>query len=143
LSREDSHVVGMLGSGGMARTYLEAISLVRNIELCKVFSPNPMHREAFAHEMSEHLGLEIRAVDTAREAASGCDIFATCTDSIKPVYDLDWLEKGMHVTNLNQHDTPPGIVTKADVVVRQGVAALNLPEGERFQSMRGGTMGAF
>jgi alanine dehydrogenase len=143
LSRDDSHVVGMLGSGGMARTYLEAISLVRNIGLCKVFSPNPEHREAFADEMSKHLGLEVRAVDTARAAMSGSDIFATCTDSIKPVYDLDWIEKGMHVTNLNQHDTPPGIVKRADVVVRQGVAALNLPEGERFQSMRGGTMGAF
>jgi alanine dehydrogenase len=27
LSREDSHVVGMLGSGGMARTFLEAFTL--------------------------------------------------------------------------------------------------------------------
>src|SRR6266571_1312415 len=31
LSREDSHVVGMIGSGGMARTYLDAICCVRQI----------------------------------------------------------------------------------------------------------------
>jgi ornithine cyclodeaminase/alanine dehydrogenase-like protein (mu-crystallin family) len=48
LSRQDSHVVGMLGSGGMARTYLEAFKCVRDIAMCKVFSPTAAHRELFA-----------------------------------------------------------------------------------------------
>ena len=41
LSREDTHVVGMLGSGGMARTFLEAFKCVRDMRLCKVYSPTP------------------------------------------------------------------------------------------------------
>src|SRR4030081_1220058 len=52
LSREDSHVVGMLGSGGMARCFLEAFACVRDIRVCKVYSPTPAHREAFAQEMT-------------------------------------------------------------------------------------------
>src|SRR6185437_2310738 len=40
LSRKDSHVVGMIGSGGMARTYLDAFCQVRDIRNVKVFSPN-------------------------------------------------------------------------------------------------------
>ena len=36
----------MLGSGGMARTFLEAFKCVRDIRLCKVYSPNAEHRES-------------------------------------------------------------------------------------------------
>src|SRR5215472_4136329 len=89
LSREDSHVVGMLGSGGMARTFLEAFTCVRDIHLCKVYSPNGIRREAYAEEMSKLLGIEVRAVMSAREAVKGVDILSSCTDSMTPVYDAD------------------------------------------------------
>ena len=62
LSREDSRAVGMLGSGGMARAFLEAFKCVRDIKLCKVFSPTAGNREAFAREMSQRLGIEVRAM---------------------------------------------------------------------------------
>lgn len=39
LARPDSSTVGMLGSGGMARTFLEAFCVVRPIRRVKVYSP--------------------------------------------------------------------------------------------------------
>src|SRR4029078_1503320 len=96
LAREDSRVVGMLGSGGMARTFLEAFACVRDIRMCKVYSPNTKRREDYAEEMSKMLGIEVRAVNSAREAVRGVDILSSCTDSMKPVYDAEWIEKGMH-----------------------------------------------
>jgi alanine dehydrogenase len=143
LSREDSHVVGMIGSGGMARVYLEAFTLVRDIQRCRVYSPNREHREAFAREMSERLKIGVVPVDSAQAAIKGADIVSACTDSLNPVYDADWIEPGMHVTNVNQYDMPPGLLKKVDVVVRQGIAAITIEESERFQSLRGGTMGAY
>jgi alanine dehydrogenase len=137
LSREDSHVVGMLGSGGMARTFLEAFTCVRDIRLCKIYSPNSERREAYAAEMSRKLGIEVRAVDSAREAVRGADILSTCTDSMKPVYDAEWIEKGMHVTNLGRREMPDAAAAKFDVVVRQGVAGLQMRQSERFQAERG------
>ena len=137
LSREDSHVVGMLGSGGMARTFLEAFTCVRDIRLCKVFSPNAKRREEYAAEMSKKLDMEVRAVDSAREAVKGADILSTCTDSMRPVYDADWIEKGMHVTNLGRREMPDAAAAKFDVVVRQGVAGLQMRQTERFQAERG------
>src|SRR5215203_509682 len=71
LSREDSHVVGMLGSGGMARTFLEAFASVRDIKVCKIYSPTAKNREAYAEEMSKKLGIEVRAVDEPRDAVRG------------------------------------------------------------------------
>jgi alanine dehydrogenase len=137
LSRADSHVVGMLGSGGMARTFLEAFTCVRDIRLCKVYSPNPTRREEYAREMSQKLGIEVRAVDSAREAVRSVDILSSCTDSMKPVYDADWVEKGMHVTNLGRREMPDKVAEKFDVVVRQGAAGLQMRQTERFQAERG------
>jgi alanine dehydrogenase len=143
LAREDSHVVGMLGSGGMARTYLEAFTCVRDIKQCKVFSPTAAHREAFAQEMSQRLGLEVRAVADAREAVRGADILSSCTDSMQPVYDADWIEKGMHVTNLGRREMPDRAMQRIDVVVRQGTAGLQMRQSERFQAERGLSPAAF
>ena len=137
LAREDSHVVGMLGSGGMARTFLEAFTCVRDIRLCKVYSPNAKRREEYAEEMSKKLGIEVRAVDSAREAVRGVDILSSCTDSMKPVYDAEWVEKGMHVTNLGRREMPDAVAEKFDVVVRQGAAGLQMRQTERFQAERG------
>jgi ornithine cyclodeaminase/alanine dehydrogenase-like protein (mu-crystallin family) len=143
LARADSHVVGMLGSGGMARAYLEAFKCVRDIKLCKIFSPSPANREAFAREMAKRLDIEVRAVADPREAVRGADILASCTDSMQPVYDADWIEKGMHVTNLGRREMPDRAMDKFDVVVRQGTAGLQMKQSERFQAERGLSPAAF
>jgi alanine dehydrogenase len=143
LSRPDSHVVGMLGSGGMARTFLEAFKCVRDIQLCKVYSPTAANREAYAAEMSEKLGIEVRAVDTPREALRDVDIVSSATDSMKPVYDADWLVPGQHVTNLGRREMPDAAAARFDVVVRQGTAGLQMKQTERFQAERGLSPAAF
>jgi alanine dehydrogenase len=143
LSREDSHVVGMLGSGGMARTFLEAFRCVRDIRLCRIYSPNAAHREQYAEEMSKRLGIEVLAVESAREAVRGADILSSCTDSMKPVYDAAWIEKGMHVTNLGRREMPDAAAEKFDLVVRQGSAGLQMRQTERFQAERGLSPAAF
>ncbi len=143
LARADFHVVGMLGSGGMARAYLEAFKCVRDIKLCKIFSPSPANREAFAREMAKRLDIEVRAVADPREAVRGADILSSCTDSMQPVYDADWIEKGMHVTNLGRREMPDRAMDKFDVVVRQGTAGLQMKQSERFQAERGLSPAAF
>src|SRR5580704_12694278 len=143
LSRTDSHQVGMLGSGGMARSFLEAFACVRDIRACKVYSPDPAHREVFAEEMSRRLKIEVHAVASAREAVRGADILSSCTDSMRPVYDADWIEKGMHVTNLGRREIPDAAMNRFDVVVRQGTAGLQMKESARFQAERGLSPAAF
>lgn len=143
LSREDSHVVGMLGSGGMARTFLEAFMTVRDIQQCRIYSPTPANREQYAEEMSEKLGIEVIAVDTPEKAIKDCDILSSCTDSMKPVYDGDWVKPGMHITNLGRREMPDSAMNKIDVVIRQGTAGLQMKQTERFQAERGLSPAAF
>ena len=121
LAREDGDVLGLLGSGGMARTYLEAIHQVRSLRQVKVFSPTREHREQFAGDMGELLGLSIRPVETAEEAVRGSAIVATATDAMAPTFRPEWVEPGTHVTCVTRRELDGTIVERADVVVQLGV----------------------
>src|SRR5438270_14091645 len=48
LARPEAEIVGIIGSGGMARTYLESFAQVRKLRQVKVYSPNKAHRTAYA-----------------------------------------------------------------------------------------------
>ncbi len=143
LAREDASTVGMIGSGGMARTFLEAYCVVRKIKKVKVYSRNPDNRRLYANEMSRLLGIEVIAVDSPREAVRGVDIVSTCTDSIKPTLKPEWIEPGMHVVNLAPHEISPAVAARFDVKVQQGREEINLPESPSFRHDVGGGRGVF
>ncbi|MCC6776496.1 MAG: ornithine cyclodeaminase family protein [Hyphomicrobiales bacterium] len=134
LARKDARTVGILGSGGMARTYLEAFRVVRPIERAKVYSPTLANRARFAGEMSRKLGIEVVAVPSAREAVRGVDILATCTSSMQPTFDAEWLEPGMHVTMLGPRELSAAALARFDVRVRQGSGGIHMPEAARIKS---------
>jgi len=117
LARADASTVGMLGSGGMARTYLEAFATVRDLESARVFSPTPAHREAYAAEMGEALDLDVEAVDSPEAAVVGADVVATCTDTRTAVFQADWLAPGTFVTNTTPNELADGVFERADRVV--------------------------
>ncbi len=128
-AREDARVLGMLGSGGMARSHLEALLTVRPLERVQVYSPTRANRDAYAAEMSERHGIEVVAVDEARDVFRGADIVSGCTDAAADVIVGDWLEPGTHVTSIGG-----GVDARAreafDVWLRLGTAPapLNDPD---------------
>lgn len=121
LARENAATVGLIGSGGMAHTFLEAFVLARPIRSVKVFSPTPGHRESFALEMSERLGLEVVAVDTAEEAVRDALVVASATDSMSPTFDPTWLSNGSHVVLVTRRELGNDLLDRADVTVQLGV----------------------
>jgi ornithine cyclodeaminase/alanine dehydrogenase-like protein (mu-crystallin family) len=98
MAREDAEVIGMIGSGGMARSHIESFLLARKIKRVQVYSPTKEHREAYAKEISEKYGLEVVPLTNARDAYRGAHIVAGCTDSSVPIIYGKWLEEGAHVT---------------------------------------------
>jgi alanine dehydrogenase len=126
LSRQDSHTVGMIGSGGMARTYLDAFCQVRRITKVKIWSPNADNVAKYAREMADRHGLEIEPAESAREAVRGVDIVSCCTSTNEPVFFNEWLEPGMHVTNLTSSEIEPSLPRAVDVALRAGEATPRL-----------------
>jgi ornithine cyclodeaminase/alanine dehydrogenase-like protein (mu-crystallin family) len=129
MARGDARVIGMLGSGGMARSHAEAFARVRPIARIQVYSPTPEHRRAYAREMRESLGIEAVAVDTPQAACAGADIVAGCTDAKQPVLYGDWLKPGTHVTCIGGRPDASAFA-RIDVALRLGDAPAprGLPE---------------
>lgn len=105
LARQDSSVLGLLGSGPQAAGQLQAIATVRSLKTVKVYSPTNDHRREFAREFDAELDPTVTAVPSPDEAVSGSDIVVTATDSREPVFDSVDLDAGSHVTAMGQYDT--------------------------------------
>ena len=121
LAREDASVVGIFGSGGMARSYLEAFYEVRKLKRVKVYSPTKTNREAYAREMTGKLDIEVVAVDDPEKVVREADIVATCTDSTQTVFDEpDWLKEGAHITCVRACEVGPKVIKKCDLSVKLG-----------------------
>ena len=125
MAREDAEVVGMLGSGGMARTHMAAFMHVRpKLKKLQVFSPTKANREAFGREMAELYGLEVKVCDRPEDIYKGADIVAGVTDSAVPVLNGALIEKGAHVVNVGGGGGRPDdeSLKRVDVYLRFGNA---------------------
>ena len=97
LARADAAVAGVIGSGFQAETQLEAVAHVRPLKEVRVWSRNPEKRAEFARRCGEIFGLNITAVETARECVAGVDIVITATNSKEPVLSSEWISPGTHI----------------------------------------------
>lgn len=119
LARKDAHTLGILGSQGMARTHAPAMCAARPINLIKVYSLNRENREAFAHEMSRKLHVEVQAMGTPEEVVRGSDIVSCCTNSFsRPVLQGCWLSEGMFVTNVLPSELNEEALRRVDYTVK-------------------------
>ena len=129
LARPDSSRVAIIGSGGHARTYLWAFSLLFDLKGARVYSPTRANREKYAAEMSERLGFSVEPSNSPEEAMHGADIVASCTDSYEPVLDEpSWIEDGMHLTDNSAAEWGSRALNRCDVKIRLGWANLQTHE---------------
>lgn len=133
LSREDSKVLAVLGSGVQARAHARAIPRVRNVQEVVVAGRDLEKAKAFAGELESELGLTVRATATFGEAIEAADIVCACTHSPEPVVRRGWVKPGTHINSVGVN--PAGREIDADtvrdslVVVEDKSAALASPGG--------------
>ena len=123
MASENAEVVGMLGSGGMARTHMQAFTRVRTIKKLQVFSPTKANREAFGRERAAKYNIEVQVCDRPEDIYKGAQIVAALTDSAVPVLDGALLEKGAHIVNIGGTGKPDAdCLKRVDVYLRFGDA---------------------
>jgi alanine dehydrogenase len=112
-----ARTAGILGSSKQARALLQAIRrTVPTLERARVYSPTAEHRESFAREMTDWLGLPIEAVATAREATLGLDIVGLANDSRSPVIEMAWVKPGALVVSISGGQLPADVVGAPRIV---------------------------
>jgi alanine dehydrogenase len=97
LARKGSTIIGFVGAGIQARTQLLAISeVLPKIEQVKVFDQNWDATLKYVDEIGAQLGMNIRPVETIREATEA-DIIVTTTPSRKPLIKKQHIKPGTHI----------------------------------------------
>jgi ornithine cyclodeaminase/alanine dehydrogenase-like protein (mu-crystallin family) len=142
LSRADSRVAAIIGTGGQARTQLEAITAVRQLDSVRAYGRDPVRRGKFATEMSERLGVQVLPAESAPEALHGADIVTTATTTSLPVVRGADLAHGVHVNAIganhaNKRELDQEAVASADVIVVDSIEQSRQEAGDLIIAFNG------
>lgn len=126
LARENSRIAAIIGTGGQARTQLEAISAVRRLESARVYGRDAARREKFCQEMSAKLGIAVAPSVSSGDAVRGADIVCTATTSSQPVVLGADLTPAAHINAIganhaHKRELDDEAVASADVIVVDSV----------------------
>ena len=142
LARENSFVAAIIGTGGQARTQLEAIAAVRNLEAVRVYGRDAAKREKFCAEMSARLGIRVTAAGSAGEAVRGADIVCTATTASQPVVLGSDLSPAVHINAIganhsHKRELDDEAVASADVIVVDSVEQSRQEAGDLIIAFHG------
>ncbi|MFQ5683155.1 MAG: ornithine cyclodeaminase family protein [Candidatus Binatia bacterium] len=116
LSRQDSRVVGLFGTGQLARRQIPALCLVRPIEKVYVYSPNPDHRHAYCRQIQPLVDAELVETGNPQELIEHADIVVCATNAEEPVFNAKWLSAGQHVNSVMSAELDPMVNERADII---------------------------
>lgn len=122
LSREDSKIGALIGTGGQAESQLEAMLTVRDLEEIRIFDIDFNRACQFSNKMKEKFNINIYAVESAKNCVEGADIITSVTTSKKPTFSHEWVKKGAHINGVGSYtkemcEIPKEIIKKSEVII--------------------------
>ena len=129
LARTDARVLAVIGAGVQARSHIEAIARVRNLEEVRVWSRTPRKVDALIDEVQPHVQTVIRRAGSCEEAVRDAGIVALTTASKEPVVRSDWIADGTHIGAVGacrptDREMDAELVARAELYVDSREAAL-------------------
>ncbi len=142
LARKDSRVAAIIGTGGQAKTQLEAVATVRKLESARAYGRDAAKREKFCHEMSGRLGIPVRSCSSASEAVRDADIVSTATTASQPVVSGADLAPGAHINAIganhaHKRELDDEAVASADIIVVDSVEQSRQEAGDLIIAFHG------
>src|SRR6267143_1973328 len=142
LARPDARVAAIIGTGGQAKTQLEAIAAVRKLESARAYGRDPERREKFAKEMTKRLGVPVTAAASASAAVRGADIVCTATTASQPIVSGADLSNGAHINAIganhaHKRELDDEAVASADVIVADSVEQSRQEAGDLIIAFKG------
>lgn len=124
LAKENSCKVAIIGAGGQARTQLEAMCCVRNINEVKVYDLNLTRAKIYIEIMKKQLNkknIHFILANSSKEAVLDADIICTTTTTKKPLFKMKYLKIGVHINAVggftpSMQEIDEEIVVKADKI---------------------------
>ncbi len=128
LSRKDSEVLAVFGTGTQAETQVEGILNVRKIKKVIVFGRSAARITSFCKKLTVKFQVDILPA-TSPHQIKQADIICTATSSMTPVFDSEDLKPGTHINGIgsytaNMQEIPGAAIKKSWLVVDQYKSAL-------------------
>lgn len=138
MARAGASRAGVIGTGRQARTQLEAVALVRKLEVAWVFGRDEQRRFEFCREMSERLKIEVRPAQNAEEATRSSDILITATTARQPVIQGEWIRPGAHLNAVganmpNRRELDDAALSRAGVIAVDSIEQARREAGDLIQ----------
>jgi ornithine cyclodeaminase/alanine dehydrogenase-like protein (mu-crystallin family) len=135
MSRADSDIVGIFGTGWQARGQLMGVVAVRKIGRIKAYSRNANKRESFCKEMEEFLGIETVPAERPEDVIDEADIVITSTTSAEPVFKGEWLQEGVHINAIGgnflfKREIDETAVKRSNIIVVESKEQSKIEAGE-------------
>jgi ornithine cyclodeaminase/alanine dehydrogenase-like protein (mu-crystallin family) len=135
-------VAAIIGTGGQAKTQLEAIAAVRKLESVRAYGRDPERRGQFAKEMTRRLDVPVTGVGSASEAVRGADIVCTATTASQPIVVGTDLGNGVHINAIganhaHKREIDDEAVASADVIVVDSVEQSRQEAGDLIIAFKG------
>jgi len=100
LSRPDSEIMALIGTGWLATAQVIGHCAVRPIKEIRVYSRTESTKLNFCRALADRVSARLVPVDSAAEAITNADIIACASNSYSPVFDGAALVPGQHVGSL-------------------------------------------
>jgi alanine dehydrogenase len=127
LAREDSTVLGIIGTGAQAPFQAEAICAVRPIQRILAYDKVIESAQRLSREASKILNVPLDITNSPREVVMESDILVTVTTSSKPVFDGKDLRPGTHINAVGAYT--PEMREVDEVTVRSARIVVDTYEG--------------
>jgi ornithine cyclodeaminase/alanine dehydrogenase-like protein (mu-crystallin family) len=142
LARPDARAAAIIGTGGQAKTQLEAVAAVRKLESVRAYGRDPERRSQFAKEMTRRLGVPVTGVGSASEAVRAADIICTATIASQPIVMGADLGNGVHINAIganhaHKRELDDEAVASADVIVVDSVEQSRQESGDLIIAFKG------
>jgi ornithine cyclodeaminase len=101
MSRIDSHILAIIGTGAQSEFLVSAMKLVRDITEVRYFDIDPLAMDKFEKNLKDAKFKLVRC-QNAEEAVRGADIIMTCTACRANVDVLkdSWIKPGVHINGI-------------------------------------------
>ncbi|HVM75852.1 MAG TPA: ornithine cyclodeaminase family protein [Candidatus Saccharimonadales bacterium] len=135
LARKLAKSAAIIGTGGQARTQLEAIHNVRMLESVYVYGRDKERRSRFCDEMGDKLGINVYAMESAAAAVEHAEVICTATTAAHPVLFGKDLPSGAHINAIganhaHKQELDEGVVGKANLIFVDSLAQANQEAGD-------------
>jgi alanine dehydrogenase len=135
LSRKGARSAAIIGTGGQAKTQLQAINSVRLLDAVYVYGRDPQRRRQFCDEMSERLDINVYPMESAAAAVRTAEIVSTATTSSHPVLTGQDLPAGIHINAIganhaHKQELDAATVAKSNLIFVDSLAQSKQEAGD-------------